>query len=296
MLSRILIIGAGGLIGSALTRYLGARRTIPLARNNTDIDAQHFDALQHDPRTLELNTEAISHGVILAAETSIEKCVRERGGARALNVEATCRIIDWMLDEGITPVFASSDMVFDGKAGGYIETDRANPMLTYGRLKQEVEDYLIHRTDNYLVVRYSKVMSSDPLDATEFTYWRNAIENGALIRCADDQSFSAIDLQDAVEGLAALIEMDAHGIMHLGGPFAWSRAELFECLFAELKCHRPTLSANMEVCSIHDFTEFAEPRPLDISMNSSKFTEMVKLLPRDLRETCRIFAENAYLK
>ena len=62
--------------------------------------------------------------------------------ARAVNVDATSRVIDRLVQWGIVPVFTSSDAVFGEGRGSFGEDDIAEPCVEYGRQKLEIEDLL----------------------------------------------------------------------------------------------------------------------------------------------------------
>lgn len=296
MTQKAIVFGASGLIGEHLSCRLGANLALATFCTTDIPGGARFDVLRDDPRGLNLSTDDISHGFILFGETNIDRCARNLDETTALNVDATCRLIDWLVGEGITPVFTSSDMVFDGEKGGYDEAELAAPVLIYGRQKIAVEKYLVALGQPYLIVRYSKIVSSHPDRPNELLNWYQAIQSGRLIRCAADQWFSALDIEDAVTGLLALTRKNHTGLYHLGGPKRINRLELFSMLLAALRRHRPEIQANLEECSIRDFTEFAEPRPYDISMISDKLFEATGFRARPLEETCEALATAVYSK
>ena len=48
----------------------------------------------------------------------------------------TKNVIDYCFENNIVPIYISSDGVFDGLKGGYIETDKKNPTNCYGAIKK----------------------------------------------------------------------------------------------------------------------------------------------------------------
>ena len=142
-------------------------------------------------------------------------------------------------------------------------------------------------------MRYPKLISSEKGDGTLLSDWLERIDRGEPIRCAEDQSFSIIDVVDAVEAMVALIEADATGVYHVGGPTAWRRSEFLATFVAELRRYRD-VDPDIRLCSIRDFEDFAERRPFDTSLNSDKLARDVGFRARDVAETCRTMAEALY--
>ena len=168
----------------------------------------------------------------------------------------------------IKPVFVSSEWVFDGMKGNYVESDTPNPILTYGQQKVEIEEYLQTRCDRFTIVRLGKVFGTQRGDGTLFTTWLDAIERHEIIRCAQDQVFSPIHVRDAVDSITRLVQMDGDGIYHVSNRNAYSRLELLNMLLSKAEAHLP-LSVEVIPCSIRDF-DLLEKRPLNVSMNPDK--------------------------
>jgi dTDP-4-dehydrorhamnose reductase len=288
----ILILGASGLIGRRLLERLGPSGSVGTYHRNKLPGCIRFDAVADRISQLGDSLGAIRHAVILFGVTRIDACARDPAGTGALNVAATCSVIDALAARGITPVFASSDVVFDGKRGGYREEDAPAPILTYGRQKLEVEDYLRARTPAHLILRLPKIVAERPGAGGLFDDWLQAVRSGELVHCASDQFFSPIGLDDAISAVIALMSAGAVGTYHVGGPKTWDRASLFEALAGALRQYRE-VDIRMRRCSIRDFPQFAESRPLDVSLNSEKLCRQIGFTARDMTEVCAAFAEAA---
>ena len=290
---RSLVLGASGFVGRHLLRALGQEKAVGTFCTAPLPGAVRFDVLRDDVGTLLDDHGPFRAAFILVAESRIDRCAAEPGRARTLNVESVVRTVKALRERNILPVFASTDCVFDGSRGGYMEADAANPVLTYGRQKLEVERYLAASGEPYIVARLSKVVDADPAGSGMLGDWMRAIRDGRESRCAVDQRFSAIDARDVVQALIALSDGAPTGIYHMGGPRPWDRARLFEALVEAIRRHA-TIAPVMHRCGINDFPEFRERRPLDISMRSDKLARVVGFGPRDIEETCREIARAAY--
>jgi len=153
---------------------------------------------------------------------------------------------------GITPVFASSDAVFDGTRGLWTEEDRVNRSSRM-RQKAAVENYLMERGAPYVCARLAKVVTSAPDEPGVLSEWIDSLEAGAVIRCARDQRFSPVDVEDVAQALTGLVRRDCAGVFHIGGPDAMTRLELLErswrsvAISAGRSEHRGVQSARFEV-------------------------------------------------
>ena len=129
-----LITGAAGLIGGYLVR--SAPRWVPhwdvrgLTRAEVDLtDSTQIRTLwqRHRPN-LVIHCAALSRTGV---------CEQDPARARRINVDATTQLADLARD--LPFVFLSSDQVFDGTKGNYVEPDEVNPLNVYGQTKAEAE-------------------------------------------------------------------------------------------------------------------------------------------------------------
>jgi dTDP-4-dehydrorhamnose reductase len=228
---------------------------------------------------------SVSHAVVLLGDTKPESCAADIQQSHAVNVESIKSVLGQLSAWGVKPVFTSTESVFDGTQGGYAESDTPYPILTYGRQKVEIEEYLQERFEEFLIARLALTFGSLPGDGTIFTGWLDSIEAEETVRCAYDQVCSPIHIDDLVEALVRLIELDCNGIFHVAGPKAHSKLQLFQILLAELG---DDLSVEPKVvpCSIHDF-KVLEKRPLNVSMRPDKLVDATGVNISDVHAACR---------
>ena len=229
--------------------------------------------------------ETFSHAVILLANTSPDDCARHGEESRALNVTAVTSIIDQLAGSGVRPVFASTEVVFDGQKGGYVESDPVNPILLYGKQKAEVEGYLESHVADALILRIANVYGSNPAGSGVMAGWFRTVGDGAeTVRCAHDYTASPVHVDDVAEAVIRLMEERCQGIYHVAGPQPLSRLEMLETLLEEMGRAGP-VKVRVEPCSIGDFpTE--EKRPRDVSLKPGKLMAATGLEMRTLRSAC----------
>lgn len=224
--SRLVIVGASGLIGGALTRaaHAAGRTVLGTALNHPKPGLIPFD-MRSAPLAAAVPDLGAGDTVFLLAGYLSPVCFANPAAARALNVDASWRLADAAATAGARLVFMSSDQVFDGETGGYIETATPRPITLFGGLKLEMERHVLALGS--IVAR---------------TGWNVAWERGrhcAVAQCyeamlrpgarmAGDNIINLTDVDDTARGLLALSGATAppHKVYHLVSEPGVARAEL----------------------------------------------------------------------
>lgn len=263
---RAIVIGGSGFVGRGLLASLGPARGLGTFHRGTLPDGVPFDAAQQRFRDLLARLPGtFTHAVFLHGIIDVERCAADPSGTARVNVDGVTRMIDDALAAGLTPVFSSSDYVFDGTRGGYRETDAPSPNTEYGRQKLAIEQYLATITDPWLVVRLSRVVGTAQGTHSVLGPWINDLRTARTMRLAVDQRFSPADVGDIAGALARLMETRATGLFNLAGPEAFSRMALLQLLRHHLRQREPHLATVLEPCRLHDLP-FRERRPCDTSL------------------------------
>ncbi len=295
MRPKYLIIGASGFIGGYLYRKLGPELAIATYHRQPVTGGIPFDAMSERlSKKLLRRYPGITHGFILYGITSFEACARDPQGTTMINVDSVRNVIDDLVEYGITPVFASSDAVFDGSSGWRTEEDPAHPITSYGRQKVLIEEYLSTNCPNAITVRISKILSTEPLAHDMLGAWIGSLEAGAIIRCAHDHVFSPADIEDINNALVQLAEKGLSGLFHVCGPVPISRLDLLQTLVREVERYRNTTSQIIP-CSLRDF-DASEPRPLNTSMSADKLYAALGVKFKLPGEICRLRVDAYYAK
>jgi len=126
---KLLVTGASGLLGSKIVEIakndytvIPLHKTKPLHSNSLKLD------ITSTAEVLNLFNKLKPAIVIhTASETNVDKCETEREHAWKTNVEGTHNLADACKKIGAKLVYISTDYVFDGEKGFYIEEDKPNP-------------------------------------------------------------------------------------------------------------------------------------------------------------------------
>lgn len=133
MVERILITGAGGMLGRDLARVLAGRQLTLLDHAACEVT----DAKIVESRIAAAGPEVVVH---LAAFTKVNECERDPIKAFRVNAEGTRNVARAAASCGARLIYMSTDYVFDGKSGTpYQESDPVLPLNVYGRSKLEGE-------------------------------------------------------------------------------------------------------------------------------------------------------------
>jgi dTDP-4-dehydrorhamnose reductase len=132
---RILITGAGGMLGSDVCRAASAAGLEVVALDHSALDVTDADAVE----------SAVAHarpGAVAncAAWTDVDGAESSLEAAMTANRDGAGNVARAAAANGAWVVHVSTDYVFDGtKSEPYLESDPVNPMSAYGRSKLEGE-------------------------------------------------------------------------------------------------------------------------------------------------------------
>jgi len=147
---RLIIVGASGLIGSAL---LKVARKASQAVVGTACTRLRADLIAFDMRAQPLRAAVPDLGprdvVFLLAGYILPAWIFSNAEeARHLNFDCTKALVEEVEAAGARLVFMSTDQVFDGETGGYIESSTPHPLNLYGRLKVAMEEHVLSASDS----------------------------------------------------------------------------------------------------------------------------------------------------
>ena len=147
---KVIILGAGGQLGSDLTSLLNVKYQI-FSFNKKQLN------LLNKLELLKIITK-ISPNIIInaAAYTKVDSAEKEKDLAFKINFESVKTIAKLASDLGIYFIHYSTDYVFDGeKKLPYLETDQPNPINVYGLSKVLGEESIVSLKCSYIIFRTS---------------------------------------------------------------------------------------------------------------------------------------------
>lgn len=289
---KILILGASSYVGRHLLARIGYRRVIATYCRSPIPNGRYFNSVSMKLADIIEKPNEILCAVILLGDTDPETCAADTRESQRINVDSIKLLLNELKGWHIKPIFTSSEFVFDGRKGDYVETDPPNPILTYGRQKVEIEKYLQDNFEEFIILRLAKVFGSELNDMTIFSKWVRDIRKDSVISCAADQVFSPVYVDDLVEGMIKVIDRQVNGIFHLAGEKSFARIDLLKMLLSYCRKYLPH-EVTVIPKSINDFN-LREKRPLNVSMKPDKLVNTVKLKLSDVEDICRRITMRAF--
>jgi dTDP-4-dehydrorhamnose reductase len=222
------ITGAGGLIGNELVRAAPQFAPNFDARGLSRVDADLLDfrsvetLFQTERPELIIHCAALSNNVICEGAPEL---------AQKQNVEVTQHLLS--LASGIPFVFFSTDLIFDGSKGNYVEDDAANPLSVYGRTKVAAEQ-LVRAHPQHIIVRISITGGHSPRGNRGFNEeMKNAWRTGKALNLFIDE-FRCPSTADVIaRAVWELVSRNARGTYHLCGAERLSRYRIGELMAAK---------------------------------------------------------------
>lgn len=233
-----LIIGASSFIGGYIYNYCkdsGIEVYGTYCKHQKNADWINFDINTDNLYDLwkeNLSGKIPEAVIVCGANTSIDDCKRNEKKSSQLNVLNTKRILRQAKEWNIKCVFLSSEAVFDGERGMYIEEDLPNPVTLYGSQKLQVEQYIFQEFNNYLIFRVSRAVGSHYGEKDIFDEFYNKIIRQEEITCLKDQRFCITEAEDIAKCIVKALLKDMSGLYHISSNNYISRYEL-AVLYAE---------------------------------------------------------------
>lgn len=215
------MVGASGLVGSALMRRLGGS-AVGTYRTRARDGLRALDA--GDPAAIAALLEEVRPTVLFfpAAEPNVDWCEEHPDGSWERNVVPATRALAAAVGAGARFVFFSSDYVFNGRSGPYGEDDPPAPIQVYGRHKLEIEAQVLGAGGT--VVRTTTVYGEETPPKNFVLRLIGRLRAGERVTVPSDQLSTPTWADDLSE--AAVAVADRGGVWHVAGPALLARDEL----------------------------------------------------------------------
>lgn len=260
------IIGASGYIGAHLFRKY--RDTFPdcigtgFSRAGKDLIS--FDLCHPNLAALRLEETGHQAVIIASAMPNIAWCESHPQESYQLNVQGTLELVKQLAKTSLSTYFLSSDYVFNGETGNYSDSEPTSPITEYGRQKAEVEREIPNLTDNYTILRLSKIYGTAWKDGTLMDSLASALIQKQKITVATDQFFSPTHVDDVVSMLLFIQQSQAKGLFNLCHSNQYSRYQIANMLAEKLGVP----SSLLQTSKLHAIPSM-ENRPLNTSLMCS---------------------------
>ena len=255
-MKRILIAGANGLLGQAVTYLLKDRYDLLL----TGVESRFVDKksgnsyvamdITSASDSKEIIKDFVPDAIINAASlTHVDKCETQKELCWQVNVKGVENLAKLSRQFDIHLIHFSTDYVFDGSKGPYSESDRPRPLGYYGKSKLASENVLTQISCPFTVVRTCVIYGNGLEVKTNFFMWvLNNLKQNKAINVVDDQYNNPTLAEDLAAGTELIVSQEALGVYHMAGmeyvnryEFALAIAEYFNLdkqLITPIKTHQ----------------------------------------------------------
>jgi dTDP-4-dehydrorhamnose reductase len=233
---RLLITGSNGLLGQKIVKQCLAKGLDFIATSkgeNRNPDCPDNRFLSMDISNI-LDIKKVfdfyypTHVIHTAAITNVDYCEDHIDECQTVNVEATKFLVQVSNTYKAHIQFLSTDFVFDGEKGNYIETDPVNPLSVYAQSKVDGEKIVQELAENWSIARTIIVYGEGHnLSRSNIVLWaREALKSGNPLTIVDDQFRAPTWADDLAWGCLAIVLKNKQGIFHLSGPETMSIIDL----------------------------------------------------------------------
>jgi len=238
---RVLVTGAHGLLGSALSRLARERglRVLPMGRE--DLDVTDRDAVEEA-----LSRLAPDVVYNCAAFSAVDRAEADPTDALRVNRDGPLNLARTAGSVGALLVHIGTDYVFDGrKSSPYLPEDRPGPINVYGISKLAGESAVRETGVEHLLVRTSWLFGSGGSGFVAVMSRLFSVD-GPPVRVVEDEVSRPTFVEDLAPALLDLVDHGARGLLHLGGGGQCTRLELAEEIRRTLGSERGLVGVSAE--------------------------------------------------
>lgn len=205
---RVLIFGATGMLGKALTRRWTHDQDEVIGLGSADADIRNPDQVRAAVQRAKPDWI-----VLAAAYTDVDGCELNPVLAASVNTYGATNVAQAATEASARLLFVSTDYVFDGKRNSpYETTDERRPINAYGKSKADAEEKILQILPECCIVRTSWLFGPGgkcfPDTILKLAATRSELE------VVNDQRGSPTYTFDLAEAITQLCRLNAKGIIH----------------------------------------------------------------------------------
>ena len=282
---RLIVTGASGFVAGSIIWQAGPEWEVhALSSKPAPIHRPHLhwhtlDVLDADE--LRRVFEHIRPSVVIhtAAIADINFCEANTDTADQVNIVLTRGLVELCREGGARMIFASTDTVFDGEKGSYIETDATGPVNYYGHTKVMAEEFVQERLSDWVIARPAIVLGLPFFSEGNSVLVRllASLKAGEQVRALTKEVRTPVDVVTLGEALLELAGNSYQGILHLSGNDRMDRPT-----FSRLIAQRMGFPTELIVPVDSRGLAGRAPRPRDVSLDNSKARATLKTQMRGL--------------
>lgn len=208
-MKKILITGAGGLVGKASIEHCLANGDQVVGFDHQSLDIGEFGKVE-----AVIASERPDAVINCAAWTDVDGCESDPAKAERVNAVGPENLARACRHASAVLLTISTDYVFDGvKEGFYTQRDQPRPLNVYGRFKLEGERISQAEHARTIVVRSGYIFGPGGRNFLSTVVER--AKRGEKLKAIDDCWGTPTYARDLAVRLRELVELDLPGVFHV---------------------------------------------------------------------------------
>lgn len=273
MKTKILTIGASGLVGSRVAELLSLDYEISSLSRSSGLDITDKNS------TVEQIGKSEAKIVILfAAKADVDGCEKdknsgEEGEAWRINVTGPGNVAFACSKTNKKIIYISTDFVFGGDnmpEGGYSEEDFPDPIDWYGKTKFEGENMVKSLASDWIIARIAYPFRKEFLKKDFVRIIKERLEQKLPVAAIEDHLMTPTFIDDIARALNILIQNNAKGIFHVVGNSFVSPYEASLEIAEVFSLDKNLISKT----SRKEFFSDRAPRPFQLGLKNDKIGKL----------------------
>jgi dTDP-4-dehydrorhamnose reductase len=272
MATKILVVGASGLVGGNFQSYLSqfdAYSVLGTHLSFATADTVYFNPCDvADPGNAALGDFQPDVIVHCAALTFVDYCESHEEESYLKTVTSTQNLLALAQRYQSKFVYISTDYVFDGKRGPYTEAEPVAPVCVYGAHKLAAEELVVASGLPHLILRITNVYGDEERGKNFIARLlkQMAADEPITLTLPQDQYATPINALDVAKATKLLLDHGKQGVYHLGSTDYMNRFQLADRIVRKFAYPKATLTLTTTE-ALHQ----PAPRPLNGGLLAHKF-------------------------
>lgn len=276
-MKKILITGSTGMLGKDIYKVFHNSNNYIVSgtdkiRSNIIPDENQYIGDLTDSEFLSEVITRFNPDVIIhcAAIVNLQLCETDKVLANSVHVEST-RLMANINPHKTKLIYVSSDSVFDGEKGNYLETDLTNPLNYYAMSKLMGEE-VAKANPYHLVIRTNIFGYNIPLKKSLAEWALEKFDQGHKLDGFTDINFNAIYTKHFAKILLKLIENDVIGTINLASANFMSKYSFLKYLGSVYLGGNDLIET-----AIADKMKYDIKRPKNTTLNINKLSQLMRV-------------------
>ena len=291
-MNRIVVTGASGLLGLNIGLQYADQIPILGITNQSNVQDLPFEIIAMDLITADFEKEildAFQPKLVIncAAMANLDQCEKNPEQAMKINAFVPGKLASACRQRGIKFVHISTDAVFDGTEGNYLEEDLPNPLSVYAKTKLSGEQEVIRNNPEAIIARVNFFgwSLSGKRSLSEFFF--NNLSDKKQINGFTDVLFCPLYVTMLAEFLMEMARHNLSGVYHVASSDFMSKYE-FGCAIADQFGFDRSLIKPISV----NQSELVATRSLNLTLSTEKLSRDLNLTVPTVRDGIKLFYQD----